>query len=304
MSETAVRVRDAQESQTTLREGQHPQEHAAVFSERPRNLLQSGEQYQVRLRRAAAGSGFSLYTVSETHAVAGAAGVVFLGPDARARLGGASAAVLETRVPHPGLSDGAAQRANEFVERVSGSGAHLIAIAPHGGEIEPRTDRQAALVAERFGSDGRAWLCKGFGVGGGAAFRRWHITSAEISERSFPELRALLRTGFTHAVAFHGWDLAHIGVGGRASLALKKKVRQAIEEAVRGKIEVVLETSSSFSGTSKRNIVNRLATSGKGVHIEQSLPARENHWEAIAAAVASVYEAIAPPLPAEVALAR
>ena len=36
MSETAVRVRDAQESQTTLREGLHPQEHAAVFSERAR----------------------------------------------------------------------------------------------------------------------------------------------------------------------------------------------------------------------------------------------------------------------------
>jgi phage replication-related protein YjqB (UPF0714/DUF867 family) len=303
MSETAVRIRDAQESQTTLREGLHPQEHAAVFSERPRNLLQSGEQYQVRLRRAA-GSGFSLYTVSETHAVSGAADVVFLGPDARARLGLSSAAVLEMRVPHPGLSDGAAQQANEFVERVTGSGTHLIAIAPHGGEIEPRTDAQAALVAERFGSDGRGWVCKGFGAGGGAAFRRWHITSAEISERSFPKLRALLRTGFTHAVAFHGWDLAHIGVGGRAAPSLKKAVRQAIEEAVRGQIEVVLETSSSFSGTSKRNIVNRLAASGKGLHIEQSLPAREDHWEAIAAAVAAVFEAISSPLPAEVAVLR
>jgi len=303
MSETAVRIRDAKASQTTLRSGLHPQEHAAVFSERSRNLLQSGEQYQVRLRRAA-GSGFSLYTVSETHTVAGAADAVFMGPDARARLSGASAAVLETRVPHPDLSDGAAQRANVFVVRVTGSGTPRIAIAPLGGEIEPTTDAQAALVAERFGSGGRGWLCKGFGVGGGAAFRRWHITSAEISERSFPKLRALLRTGFTHAVAFHGWDLPHIGVGGRAALSLRERVRQAIEEAVQGEIEVVLETSSSFSGTSKRNIVNRLATSGKGVHIEQSLPAREAHWEAIAAAVASVYETIPVPLPAEVALLR
>jgi phage replication-related protein YjqB (UPF0714/DUF867 family) len=292
MSETAVRIRDAQASQTTLREGLHPQEHCAVFSAQPRNLLRSGEQYQVRIRRAAAGSGFSLYTVSETHKLAGGANVVFMGPDARARLGGAAAAALETRVPHPTHSDASAAQANEFVERVAGSGTHLIAIAPHGGEIEPRTDAQAVLVAKAFGSDGRSWLCKGFGEGGGAAFRRWHITSAEISERSFPKLRALLRTGFDQAVAFHGWDLAHIGVGGRADASLKKKVRQAIEEAVQRKIEVRLETSSSFSGTSKRNIVNRLAASGKGVHIEQSLPAREDFGEEIARAVASVFKSI------------
>jgi phage replication-related protein YjqB (UPF0714/DUF867 family) len=292
MSESAVRIRDAQVSQTTLREGLHPQEHCAVFSELPRNLLRSGEQYQVRIRRAAPGSGFSLYTVSETHKVAGGTNAVFMGPDARARLGRAVAAVLETRVPHPTRSDEAAAQANEFVERVTGSGTRLIAIAPHGGEIEPRTDLQAVRVAKRIGGDGRGWLCKGFGEGGGAAFRRWHITSAEISERSFPKLRALLRTPFAHAVAFHGWDLDHIGVGGRADLALRKKVRQAIEEAVRRKIEVRLETSSSFSGTSKRNIVNRLAASGKGVHIEQSLPAREDFWEEIAEAVASVFESI------------
>jgi phage replication-related protein YjqB (UPF0714/DUF867 family) len=292
MSETPVRIRDAQASQTTLREGLHPQEHCAVFAEQPRNLLRSGEQYQVRIRRAAAGSGFSLYTVSETHTVAGGASLVFMGPDARARLGGAAAAVLETRVPHPTHSDEAAAQANELVERVTGSGTHLIAIAPHGGEIEPRTDLQAALVAKRFGRDGRCWLCKGFGEGGGAAFRRWHITSAEISERSFPKLRALLRPPFDHAVAFHGWDLDHIGVGGRADASLRKKVRRAIEEAVQRKIEVRLETSSSFSGTSKRNIVNRLAASGKGVHIEQSLPARRDFWEEIAEAVASVYKSI------------
>ena len=43
---------------------------------------------------------------------------------------------------------------------------------------------------------------------------------------------------------------------------------------------------------------------GKGLHIEQSLPAREDHWEAIAALAASVSAVIAPPLPAEVALPR
>jgi phage replication-related protein YjqB (UPF0714/DUF867 family) len=285
MGETAVRIRSALAAQTTLREGRHRGEHCAVFSTEPGNLLQGGEQYQVRMRRAPAGNEYVLYTVSETHGTVEGEDVVHMGADGRARLGGSGAAVLETQVTHPILTDKEAAKEDEFVERVTGSGVRLIAIAPHGGEIEPKTDAQAARVAALFGREGRCWVCKGWGQGGGAAYRRWHITSAEISERSFPRLRALMRVRFEQAVAFHGWDLPYIGVGGRADAALKQRVRWAIEAAVEGSVEVLLDSSSGFSGTSKRNIVNRLAASGRGLHIEQPLGARQEYWEAIADAV-------------------
>jgi hypothetical protein len=175
MGETAARIRSALASQTTLLEGRHRGEHCGAFSARPHDLLQRCEQYQVRLRRAAAGGEYALFTVSETHGAVGGEGVVFAG-----------------------------------------------------------------------------------------------------------------------AVAFHGWDLPHIGVGGRAETGLKERARCAIEEAVRGSVRDVLDSTSGFSGTSRRNIVNRLAASGKGLRIEQPLPARREYGEAIAAAVGAVLAAGEP----------
>jgi hypothetical protein len=53
----------------------------------------------------------------------------------------------------------------------------LIAIASHGGEIEPHTDEQAERVATALAVS--TWRCRGFD-GTQSAVARWHITSADI----------------------------------------------------------------------------------------------------------------------------
>jgi phage replication-related protein YjqB (UPF0714/DUF867 family) len=74
-----------------------------------------------------------------------------------------------------------------------GQNRKLVVIAPHGGEIEENTDKQAEYVWSRFSPDGISlWTCKGFSSEGSSdAFERWHITSTEISEKSFPKLNTI-----------------------------------------------------------------------------------------------------------------
>ena len=83
-------------------------------------------------------------------------------------------------------------------------------LAPHGGMIEAGTDRHAERVHAALtaaGRSARGWLGQGWKKGGGAK-ACWHVTSAEISARSFPKLGAMLVAKADHAVAFHGWTRA------------------------------------------------------------------------------------------------
>jgi phage replication-related protein YjqB (UPF0714/DUF867 family) len=81
----------------------------------------------------------------------------------------------------------------------------LIVIAPHGGDIEFHTDQQAERVASRLVAKAvSSWRCKGFK--GDGSFDRWHITSTDIHEASFPRLNSVISRGFTYAVAIHGFD--------------------------------------------------------------------------------------------------
>ena len=214
--------------------------------------------------------------------------------------GGASApsdefeGVVDTQVPHPTLPEDEAEAASELIERLDDDGRQrgLIVIAPHGGAIERRTDDQAERVATRLaGKAVSAWRCKGWKRDGGA-FDRWHITSTDINEASFPGLRRVIGRRFTYAVAFHGFDDPLILIGGGAPPALKEEIREAIARALAGgDIDVRIATADDgFGGDDERNIVNRLTAGGTGgIQIEQSLEARQQHWEAIADAVADVY---------------
>jgi phage replication-related protein YjqB (UPF0714/DUF867 family) len=215
---------------------------------------------------------------------------------ARQRLGTTDEfdAIIDTRVTHPTFSDDEAQAQSEFVERLDDDGCQrmLVAIAPHGGMIERGTDRQAERVASILGAaHASAWRCKGFKVGGGA-FERWHITSTEIHEASFPLLKTISARGFAHAVAFHGFSEADVLVGGAAPLPLKQAIACALKRAVADSdIPVrIADPSDGYDGDSPDNIVNRLTVGrGNGVQIEQSIEARTRFWKAIADAVASVY---------------
>ena len=202
-------------------------------------------------------------------------GAVTVGPEGLARLaeapgGDGFRATLDDEVTAD-IPEVVAKGRTALIERVLGDatgGGGLTVLAPHGGMVEAGTDRQAerahAAVAAA-GRSARGWLCQGWKRGGGAKLC-WHVTSAEISGRSFPKLGALLAAKADHAVAFHGWTADRIGVCGGAvdraahperhhgHEALKEKIRARIRAALDALgppwsgLPVVLEISGGFSG--------------------------------------------------------
>lgn len=255
--------------------------------------LGAGVGQQVRVMRNA--DEYGLYTVSEVRSV-DPDEVIRVGLGGRQRLGTSDEfdAVVDTQVPHPTMSEDLARAAGELIECLDDNGRQrgLIAIAPHGGDIERHTDQQAERVASRLAARTvSSWRCKGW-KGDGGAFDRWHITSADINEASFPLLGSVIARGFTYAVAFHGFDESRILIGGTAPPILKEEIRAKIVRATAGSdIAVdIARPDDRFGGDDPRNVVNRLTAGGmNGVQIEQSLAARSCHWAAIADAVALVY---------------
>lgn len=282
----------------TLNSGPARSEHGTVDAVTLHQLNRAGFGLQHQIRVALDGQTFALYTVTQSHT--GKAHLLHLGPDGLKRLGiqkpTPGKSFLDSKVTNTGLSAAKAQAASELIERLSGRGNELAVLAPHGGDIEKHTDEQAKRVQNALrGKAVRCWRCMGWKDGGGAS-ARWHITSAEVSEHSFPLLGQLFTQRYTYAVAFHGWTEDFIGVGGSADDELKRQIRDEIKAALDeagSTIKVRLVRSGDFSGNSANNIVNRITKSGKsGIQIEQSRPARESHWDIIADAVANVYRSL------------
>ncbi|HMB27464.1 MAG TPA: poly-gamma-glutamate hydrolase family protein, partial [Blastocatellia bacterium] len=153
------------------------------------------------------------------------------------------------------------------------------------------TDEQAERVGKQLAHKCvSVWLCKGFKKGGGA-FDRWHITSTDISEESFPKLKTVIGRHFEFAVAFHGWSEDSICIGGSAPPALRLEIKTAVERAISGS-GIVVATSDegkcpgAFNGDDPKNIVNRLGANG--IQLEQSKEARARYGVQIADAVADV----------------
>ena len=272
--------------------------HKEHCSADPEKLATVGREggHQVRIKRN--DSEYALYTISQVRQER-PDNIIRMGSTGRERLGTSDEFVgsLDSQVPHPTFDDADAETNNEFVERLKDNGTHigLIVIAPHGGDIEPHTDQQAEHVASRLAAKRVSlWRCKGFK--GEDAFARWHITSTDIHEASFPLLNSVISRGFTYAIAFHGFDDPEISfdilIGGAASYSLKQEVETAIKGATTGS-DITVHIASSdekFGGDSLKNIVNRLTASGaNGIQIEQSPRARSNHWREIADVVANVY---------------
>ena len=204
---------------------------------------------------------------------------------------------VKAQVAAEGLTDKQAETYGEFIEQLSdyGQNQKLVVIAPHGGEIEKNTDKQAEIVGNQCSSeDVSLWICKGFDKGDKSAYERWHITSTEISEKSFPKLNTIFGRKFEYSIAFHGWTNYNICVGGRKNKTvdkLKVELKDAIQYTLReqgSNIQVNVsgcpECPKAFNGDSEDNIVNRLGTNG--IQIEQSKMAREKYHEYIAKAVA------------------
>lgn len=148
---------------------------------------------------------------------------------------------MKAQVPSGGLTDEQAEKRGEFIEYLSHNGKNrkLVVIAPHGGEIEAWTDRQAEYIGTQFSSEHVSlWICKGFNKGNDSAFIRWHITSTEISEKSFPKLYTIFRPRFEYSIAFHGWTKDGICVGGSENQTppdLKTRIKNAIQDKLLAK---------------------------------------------------------------------
>lgn len=292
MATYAASIVKARSCQTDL------QDHAEHCAVDPHKLATIGRMVgqQVRIRRNVTQLG--LYTVSEINPESPDS-VVRMGLAGRRRLDSDEefAAEVDAEATRSGLKESEARAAGEFIERLRDNGTHtgLIAIAPHGGAIEPHTDQQAERVATRLAARGvSAWRCKGWNLGDEGAGRRWHITSTDIDPASFPLLATVSSRGFAHAVAFHGLDQPGIVlIGGTAPMTLKEAIRAAVKEAT-GAADIAVEIADpckSFGGDDPRNIVNRLTVfSAFGIQLEQSPEAREDHWREIADAVADVYD--------------
>ncbi|KIG17646.1 hypothetical protein DB30_02921 [Enhygromyxa salina] len=238
----------------------------------------------------------ALYTVGEVRNESSSKRIR-MGMAARSRLGTTNtfSAKLYTAVVAEGLSDAQAQAQSEFVERRVDDGVHtgLVVIAPHGGFIEPRTDNQAEFMRSLLAGKGvSSWVCKGYKLGGGA-YDQWHITSTDLSRSSFPGLDAIADRGFDYAVSFHGLSQELVIVGGGGPQQLKAAVRDAIANVLAGTgIEVTIaQPGDQYAGDSPDNVVNWLTGWGTGgIQIEQSLRARQEHWQDIATAVAQVFD--------------
>jgi phage replication-related protein YjqB (UPF0714/DUF867 family) len=286
-------------SASVRKQGPVSKEHCSADPEKLKTVGRA-RGLQVRIKRSS--SEYALYTVSETQQESPDR-IVRMSDAGLLRLGTSTGftGTLDSQVPHSTLTDAGAEANSEFVERLTDNGTHkgLIAIAPHGGNIEQYTDKQAERIAAQLTAKGvSSWRCKGWRQGGGA-YARWHVTSTDIHEASFPRLRKVISRGFTYAVAFHGFEdpaLDDILIGGGATAQLKHDIESAIKGVVGSDFTVhVFEQSDPLGGSSQRNVVNRLtANKTNGIHIEQKRGPREQYGQAIADAVASVYKSKLP----------
>lgn len=255
--------------------------------------LDSGPGQQVRIHF---NGEFALYTVSELlHETTDS--VVRMGFDGRQRLGaqGEFEGVLDTKVVDADLNDDDARDAGELVERLDddGSQTHLIAIAPHGGDIEEHTDGQAERVAEVLGEQlASAWRAKGWRFHDGAfegAFLRWHITSTDLNPICFPKLNSVMSRRFAHAVAFHGFDdEPGVLIGGTAPAEVKEGLRHDIQLLLPWFNVRVAPPRELYGGDDPNNVVNRLSLCG-GIQIEQGKIPRRDHGRDIADVVADFF---------------
>ena len=180
--------------------------------------------------------------------------------------------------------------AGRFTERARERGP-VIAVAPHGGDVEPQTDAQARRLGEHGAT---VWACNGWWPSG-RAFDRWHVTSADLHPGSFPALDGLLGEGsgkrgtFEAAVSFHGWRHDGVGIGGGAPRNVRQRVTEAIEGVLPAETPVERIDEGDYVGDSPENVVNWLTDDDtSGVQIEQSTEVRWRHGMDVADAVADV----------------
>lgn len=231
--------------------------------------------------------------------------------------------VLDSAVTNAayGIGDeSAAQSAQELfddVKETSSAQTDVVALAPHGGQMELRTDTQAnnhfynRLLAGKVTS----WQANGYNDSsdGINASEHWHITATDLRPAGFQHLAGVTARRFKYPVAFHGYTSTRNGqpfhqnevlVGGRESALFRQEIAETITLATRNPTTLVPVITGVFQslpgdldGGGTQNIVNWIGTTGKGLQLEQSSEARglngaTDFSAEIAKAVGTVYRCL------------
>lgn len=309
MPRASISIKTSRRDQDDLRS--HP-EHASALPDLVQTLGTDVGRQAIIARDSEADT-FALYTLTDAGEEP-SVDTVRMGRDGRGRIDGDDqeqfGGVLDSVAIDPAATLEQALRGEKLLELLDdGQQPGLLILAPHGGDIEPRTDDQAEHVRDLLTDLGvSCWRCKGWKPHGGA-LARWHITSTDISTASFPRLASVAARGFEHAVSFHGFiedGRPDVVIGGAAPDPLKRVMRAVIAFALAGtdlRVEIA-GIDDPLGGAEEANIVNRLTGDKRsGIQIEQQPLARSGTipgsnqptWQAIAAAVADVYRVILPP---------
>ncbi|MCG8424327.1 MAG: poly-gamma-glutamate hydrolase family protein [Proteobacteria bacterium] len=190
---------------------------------------------------------------------------------------------------------------NQFTH--SPSSSQVAYTAPHGA-IELKTAEQVELIFNADVSRRNSYWTVGYKRAGGSGsnFNHYHITSTEISELSFSGLDDLLGlNNLDYAVSFHGCSgscpttspfIGSVNIGGAIEDSFRIGVAELIAEALPGNIDVTAFPPSAIDGDDPDNYVNRLATGGRGLQVEQSSTARSNHHDEIAEQVKEAFDCL------------
>lgn len=246
---------------------------------------------QIRVRRN--DDEYAVYTVLDIIDESDSS-TVRMGRRGRQRLGTADRfdGIVDAAVPDPTLSVDEARDQDEFIEHLDDPGGDdLVISSAYGGSIAPRTDEQAALVADRLSAaEPTRWGCKGWNDEG-SAFERWYVAPYNISPASFPALEDIYDREFALGISFRPLSRDEIHVGGRADESLLSDVAGAVESAVDGDVGVRIRGRDPGREADDRLISRLTAADGSGIWIGENATVRSEYAEPIAESVADVLEA-------------
>jgi phage replication-related protein YjqB (UPF0714/DUF867 family) len=199
---------------------------------------------------------------------------------------------VSPRALRPELSPSQAEARTEVTERSSDvRGGRVVVATPHGGDIAPHTGRQVGTCGEALRAAGvrpASYRVLGYGDSVMGAFARWHVTSTDISPRSYPGFGKLLDRPYAFAVSFHGLSDDRLVVGGQAPREVKRTLKRRLARSVDAPVVVADEVRDlRMRGRSPANFVNRIAP-GKSIQLEQPLAVRRRHGDAVARVVGEV----------------
>jgi phage replication-related protein YjqB (UPF0714/DUF867 family) len=196
-------------------------------------------------------------------------------------------------VPREDLTYTEAWEKDEVCEAVWDDGqSRLVCCAPHSGDIETNTAQAATIVRKRLGADhASAWFVSAFGQN---AFDRWHVTTNNMSPKSYPGLYSIANRGFEHAVSFHVWNGEEVLVGGLSPRSFRDSLGEEIQRAINDELPVITDRSDGkYMAETENNLVNWLTVDdSSGVQIEMPPRIARNYSKRLARAVAEFYEDI------------